>query len=114
MAASSPQPQRLSTDDVRHIALLCRVGLTSDEVERIGDQLSHILEQFQVLRTIDTDGVEPTGHSVDVDTVMRADEPTPPMTVDQVLSNAPRREEGLFRVRAVIEDHGPARGSDTE
>ena len=108
MAASGPPPQRLSNEDVRHIALLCRVGLSDDEVERTRDQLSLILEQFHVLQTIDTGGVEPTGHSVDVDTVMRADEPIPPMTSDEVLSNAPRREEDLFRVRAVLEDQSAA------
>jgi aspartyl-tRNA(Asn)/glutamyl-tRNA(Gln) amidotransferase subunit C len=113
MAVSGAQPQRLSSDDVRHIALLCRVGLSDDEVERMRDQLSHILEQFQALQGIDTAGVEPTGHSVDVGSVMRPDVPIPPMTPGEVLSNAPRREGDLFRVQAVLEDNVTPPRSDS-
>ena len=103
MTTSGQQPQRLSSDDVRHIALLCRIGLSDEEVERMRDQLSHILEQFQALQAVDTTGVEPTGHAVDVDTVMREDEPTEPMSVEDVLANAPRRQGDYFRVRPVLE-----------
>ena len=67
------------------------------------DQLSHILEQFQALQAVDTTGVEPTGHAAEVDSVMRDDEPRPPMSVDETLANAPRREGEYFRVQAVLE-----------
>ena len=94
---------RLTTEEVRHIALLARVGMSDQELEEMRDQLSHILENFDVLNQVDTEGVEPTGHSVDLDTVTRADETTDSYPVDDVLANAPSTEGHLIRVRAVLE-----------
>ena len=101
---SGQEPTRLDIEDVRHIARLCHIGLTDEEAERMRDQLSHILEQFQNLAAIDTTGVEPLDHAVGMDSVMREDEPIPPMPVEDVLANAPRREGDYFRVRAVMEE----------
>ena len=103
MAASDPQPPRLSSDDVRRIVVLFRMALSDEEVERMREQLSNILEQFQVLQTIETTGIEPTGHAVEVETVMREDTPGPALPVEEVLANAPRREGDYFRVRLVLE-----------
>ena len=94
---------RLTTEEVRHIALLARVGMTDAEIERMRDQMSNILEQFEVLGQVDTEDVEPTGHSADLDTVMRDDEVTPSVSKEDVLFNAPHREGDLIRVRAVLE-----------
>ena len=94
---------RLSADEVRHIATLCRIGMTEEEVERLRDQLSNILEQFQVLQDVDTTNVIPTGHSVALQSVMRDDRIEPSYPVEDVLANAPRREGDYFRVRAVLE-----------
>ncbi len=63
----------LTSEEVRHIALLARIGMTDEEVEQMQDQLSNILEHFDVLSQVNTEGVEPTGHSVDVTSVMRED-----------------------------------------
>ena len=54
----------LTPEEVQHIALLARLGLTPEELERDRTQLSDILEQFQVLQEVDTEGVPPTGHSM--------------------------------------------------
>lgn len=94
---------RITTEEVRHIATLARVGMTGDEVERMRDQMSNILEQFDVLARVDTEGVEPTGHSAGLQTVMREDTAEPSADREDVLSNAPRREGDLIRVRAVLE-----------
>ena len=94
---------RLTTEEVRHIALLARVGMTDDEIQRMGEEMSHILENFDVLDQVDTDGVEPTGHSVDLTSVMRDDEATESLPIDDVLANAPAREDDLIRIRAVLE-----------
>ena len=69
---------RLSQDEVQHMALLCRLGLSEDDIERFRHQLSDILENFQVLDQVDTGDVPPTGHSVTVQNVMRDDEPGAP------------------------------------
>ena len=93
---------RITTEEVRHIATLARVGMTDDEVERMRDQMSNILEQFDVLSRVDTGGVESTG-SLTGQTIMRKDRVEPSSDRDDLLSNAPRRQEDLIRVRAVLE-----------
>lgn len=94
---------RLSPDEVRHIARLIRLGLDEDDVERFSRQLSTILENFEILREVDTTDVPPTSHSVAIDSVFRDDEVAPSLAPGEVLANAPREEDGCFRVRAVLE-----------
>jgi aspartyl-tRNA(Asn)/glutamyl-tRNA(Gln) amidotransferase subunit C len=94
---------RITTEEVRHIALLARVGMTEEEVERMRDQMSHILDSIDVLGQVDTEGVEPTGHSANLESVMRDDEVTDSRPLEDVLANAPRREGDFVRVRAVLE-----------
>lgn len=94
---------RLSPDEVRHIARLIRLGLDEDDVERFSRQLSTILENFEILREVDTTDVPPTSHSVAIDSVFRDDEVAPSLAPGEVLANAPREEDGFFRVRAVLE-----------
>ena len=89
---------------VEHLAVLARIGLTDEEVETYRQQLSHILEQFEVLRQLDTTGVTPSGHAADLDTVTRDDTAENCLPSDAVLSNAPRREGDFFRVKAVLEE----------
>ena len=94
---------RLTADEVRDIAALARVGMTEDDVQRMREEMSHILENFDVLDQVDTDGVEPTGHSVELTSVMRDDVATESLPVDDVLANAPSREANLIRIRPVLE-----------
>ncbi len=94
---------RLTTEEVRHLAVLARVGMTDDEIETMRDQMSNILENFDVLREVDTDAVEPTGHSVDVTSVMRDDVVAESSPREEALANAPRREDDFVRVKAVLE-----------
>jgi len=94
---------KLSKEEVLHIASLVRLGLGEDDVERMRDQLSNILDNFEVLSQVDTKGIPPTGHSVAIDTVFREDEPKPSLSKEETLSNAPEREEDFFKVRAVLE-----------
>ena len=94
---------RLSQDEVQHMALLCRVGLSEEDIERFRHQLSDILENFQVLDQVDTNDVPPTGHSVTLQNVMREDEPIAPFPKEDTLANAPLREDDFFRVKAVLE-----------
>lgn len=93
----------LTADEVRYIAKLARVALTDAEVERLGGELSTILDHFKVLNDIDTEGVRPTAQSFDLHNVERADETRPSFDLEDVLRNAPRREDGYFRVRGVLD-----------
>ena len=94
---------RLTAEEVRHIALLARIGMSDEEVERMRDTLSDILAQFEALREVDTGGLEPTAHSVSLLSVMRDDEARDSLDRDDALANAPNRQGDLVRVKAVLE-----------
>jgi aspartyl-tRNA(Asn)/glutamyl-tRNA(Gln) amidotransferase subunit C len=96
-------PLTISRDDVRHIALLARLGVDEDDLEKFSAQLSDILENFEILQQVDTEGVPPTSHPVALSNVMREDEVVPSYPPSEILANAPREEDGSFRVRAVLE-----------
>ena len=94
----------LDRQQIEHIASLARIGLTDEEVELFRQQLSHILEQFEILDELDTAGIQPTGHAVDLHGVLRDDEAQDSLTSEDTLRNAPRREGDFIRVKAVLEE----------
>jgi aspartyl-tRNA(Asn)/glutamyl-tRNA(Gln) amidotransferase subunit C len=94
----------LSREEVLHIAQLARVGLSEEDVARFREQLSDVLDHFETLKALDTEGVEPTAYPLALESVMRSDEVRPSLPRDEVLANAPRAEDGAFRVRAVLEE----------
>ena len=94
---------KLSREEVLHIARLARVGLAESEITRLSEQLSHILESFEILQQVDTTGVPPTAQSVALQSVVRDDEVAPSFPANDILANAPRREGDFFKVRAVLE-----------
>ena len=94
---------KLGREEVLHIALLARLGLSEADVEKFGEQLSKILENFEVLQKVDTEGVPPTAQSIALQNVVREDEVEPSFPRGQILANAPREDEDCFRVRAVLE-----------
>ena len=94
---------KLSREEVLHIALLARLGLTETEVNRLSEQLSNILENFEVLQQVDTSGIPPTAQSIPLQNVVSEDKVIPCLPQDQILANAPRKEGDFFRVKAVLE-----------
>jgi aspartyl-tRNA(Asn)/glutamyl-tRNA(Gln) amidotransferase subunit C len=94
---------KLSREEVLHIARLARVALTEDEITRFSEQLSNLLENFEILQQVDTEGVPPTAQSVELRSVMRDDKVVPSFPQEDILANAPRREADSFKVRAVLE-----------
>ena len=93
----------LTSDEVRHIARLARLGLSGDEVARFEGQLSAILDHVRALEAIDTEGVPPTAQSFELSNVEREDESRPSLDREALFANAPRREDSYLRVRAVLE-----------
>jgi aspartyl-tRNA(Asn)/glutamyl-tRNA(Gln) amidotransferase subunit C len=93
----------LTPEDVEHISQLAYIKLSDQESEKMRVQLTNILGQFQALSAVDTEDVEPTGHTTDANTVMRHDEPHPPLDRESVLQNAPDRDGEFVRVRPVLE-----------
>ncbi len=94
---------RLSREEVLHISRLARLGLTETEIARLREQLSDILENFEILQQVDTGNVLPTAQSIALRNVLRDDEVAPSLPSGEILANAPLKEGGCFRVRAVLE-----------
>jgi aspartyl-tRNA(Asn)/glutamyl-tRNA(Gln) amidotransferase subunit C len=94
---------KLSREEVLHIALLARLGLSAAEVEKAREQLSNILENFEILQQVDTSGVPPTAQSITLQNVMKDDEPESSLPPEEILANAPQKEGDLFRIHAVLE-----------
>ena len=95
---------RLSREEVVHIAALCRITMTDEEIARMQDQLSNILQQFEVLKKLDTEQVPPTAQPVEMRNVLRDDAPRPSLPREDILRNAPQQQEDQLRIRAVLED----------
>ncbi len=94
---------KLSREEVLHIARLCRMGASEDDVSRFQEQLSNILENFDILKQVDTTGVPPTAQSIPLQNVVREDEVAPSLSPDEVLANAPQREDDYFKIQAVLD-----------
>ena len=83
---------KLSREEVLHIALLARLGLTETDVDRFREQLSNILENFEILQQVDTSGIPPTAQPIPLQNVLKSDEASPSLPRSQILANAPRKE----------------------
>lgn len=93
---------KLSMEQVKHVARLANLNLTSKELKKFQKQLSSILEYVNQLNKVDTKGVEPTSQVTGLENVIREDKITPSLTQKEVLSNAPETHKGFFKVRAVF------------
>jgi aspartyl-tRNA(Asn)/glutamyl-tRNA(Gln) amidotransferase subunit C len=93
----------ITREQVRHVAMLFRMGLDEEDIARFQEQLSQIIDYFQILQEVDTEGVPPTAHTLALENVTRDDEVRPSFPVEDILANAPMPERGFFRVRAVLE-----------
>jgi aspartyl-tRNA(Asn)/glutamyl-tRNA(Gln) amidotransferase subunit C len=94
----------LTLEDVEHVAHLARLRLSPAELEKMRDQLSNILDHFQMLQQIDVSAVPPTAQVADLINVMREDAVRPSLPREQALANAPEQQDGMFRVRAIFEE----------
>lgn len=94
---------KLSRAQVVAIAELAKLQLTDDEIERFGDQLSHVLDYAARLEQLDTADIPPTATVLPLRNVFRDDEVRPSLPRDEALANAPDAADGQFRVDAVLE-----------
>ena len=94
---------KISKQEVEHVARLARLELAEGEKDKLIDQLSNILTYVETLDGLDTKGVEPTSHVLDIKNVMRDDVSRPSLPQDQALANAPEKAAGHFKVPKIIE-----------
>jgi aspartyl-tRNA(Asn)/glutamyl-tRNA(Gln) amidotransferase subunit C len=88
----------IDREQVLHVARLARLELSEEDVERMAGELSNILEHVERISSLDLDGVEPTTHVVELENVLRADEPRPSLPRETALEQAPDPADGAFRV----------------
>jgi aspartyl-tRNA(Asn)/glutamyl-tRNA(Gln) amidotransferase subunit C len=88
----------IDREQVLHVARLARLRLAEDEVERMSGELSTILDHIEKINELDLDDVEPTSHVIELENVLREDEPRESWPRERVLEEAPDVAEGGFRV----------------
>lgn len=83
---------------VLHVAKLARLQLSDAEVDRMATELSGILEHVERISALDLDGVEPTAHVIELENVLRPDEPRPSWPRGALLERAPDSADHSYRV----------------
>lgn len=94
----------LSVDEVKHIALLSRIGLRKEDIPTYQKDLSAVFVFFRELEKVSTETMEPIGHITGRTDVMRDDahESFPQSQKEQILKNAPDTKDGFLKVKSVF------------
>ena len=93
----------VTRDDVAYVANLARLRPDEKETELLVRDMNQILEYMELLNQVDTSGVEPLEHVIELPTRLRKDEALPPLNHEAALKNAPDADADHFRVPKVIE-----------
>jgi aspartyl-tRNA(Asn)/glutamyl-tRNA(Gln) amidotransferase subunit C len=94
----------LSRDQVRHVAMLARIGLEPGDDDFYAEQLSGILQHIDRLQQVNTDDIPPTAQVVEIAAVLRDDAPRPSLSQEDALANAPAAVNGMFRVPSIQDE----------
>jgi aspartyl-tRNA(Asn)/glutamyl-tRNA(Gln) amidotransferase subunit C len=92
----------LSRAEVEKVSLLGRLSLSDAELDKMTVQLGGILDYVELLGEVDTAGVEPMAHAVELADVLRDDAVRPSLDREQALANAPHRDAECYLVPAVL------------
>lgn len=90
--------------EVEHIAALARLSLDEDEKLRLEKDLNAILGYVEKLNSLDTKGIEPTSHTLEITNAFREDILIPFKKGEKILKNSPARLEAFFQVPPITED----------
>jgi len=101
-------PEKLTEEQVRHVAKLSRLRLGEDEIHEMAIKLSNVLGYIGKLSELNVDGVEPMAHAMDMQNVLREDTEQPGLPIEAVLANAPDQDPPFFKVPKVIGDGSSA------
>ncbi len=92
----------ISVDDVRHIAKLARIELKDEELEKFRADLNTVLGYVEVLKTVNTDGVEPLATVTGLENVFREDEVEESELAQDIINNAPEKTGRFVKVKKVF------------
>ncbi|MCM3032741.1 Asp-tRNA(Asn)/Glu-tRNA(Gln) amidotransferase subunit GatC [Niallia sp. MER 6] len=93
---------RITKEEVKHVANLARLAITEDEAEKFQKQLDAIISFAEQLNELDTEGVVPTSHVLDMKNVLREDVAGKGLPIEDVLRNAPEHQDGQIKVPSII------------
>ncbi|MDV2479402.1 MAG: Asp-tRNA(Asn)/Glu-tRNA(Gln) amidotransferase subunit GatC [bacterium] len=96
-------PEKISRNEVLHVARLARLTFSEAEVDRLAEQLSAILAYIEKLEEVDTTGVEPTSHVLPLTNVFKDDEARPSTKREQIMAGGPSTEHGHYKVPKIVE-----------
>ena len=92
----------LTVDDVRKVANLARLEFSDSELVHFTDQLGKIVAFVEQLDEVDTSGVTPLAHPLEIHTVLRQDKHLPGLSREAALANAPNQDHEFFLVPPVM------------
>lgn len=87
---------------IEHLAQLARLEITEAEKKKYGEQIASILDYFNKLKELDTEGVDPLAQVFDLKDVTREDVATQPFSGDEVLAEAPELERRHIKVKKIF------------
>jgi aspartyl-tRNA(Asn)/glutamyl-tRNA(Gln) amidotransferase subunit C len=94
---------KITRQEVEHVAKLSRLELSEQDKEKLTDQLSNILTYVEKMNELDTKGVEPTSHILEINNVMRDDVAAESLPQEKAIGNAPDKAFGHYKVPKIIE-----------
>jgi len=92
----------LTAEEVKKIALLARIALTDEEVEKFRLDLTTVLDYVDELKQVDTEGLEIVSQVTGLQNVQRADEPVMADNIEEIMQNAPETKDGYYKVKAIL------------
>ena len=95
--------EKISKEQVRHVALLSRIEMSDEEVEVFQSQLENILEYMDKLDELDTEGIEPMMHVLDLTNVYREDVVRESLSREDAMRNAPKSDGEYFLVPRILD-----------
>lgn len=95
---------KLTLDQIKKVAKLASLPLSAEEEEKYSEQLSQILSHIEQLNEVNTSGVEPMFNVTGLSNVMREDETVASLSQEEALSNAPKKQDGMFETKGVFEN----------
>lgn len=92
----------ITTEDIEYVARLAKLTLSDEEKEMLTNQMDGIVEMANKISGLDTTGVNPTNHILDIKNVFREDEVKDSYSREDILKNAPAKEAGCLVVPNVV------------
>lgn len=95
---------KLNKGQVKHVSKLANLSLSEAQEEQYQEQLSKILDYIEKLNEVETEFIEPTFNVLELNTIERPDETLSDLSQEEALSNAQKKENGMFATKGVFEE----------